>query len=348
MSTFVRTLLAAHPVCGQRCEECLATVWSVTARRPPSGGKTSRKTLVAFKFKVCLIKRSSWRMFSAGGKQVSSVDIGRDLLALTWPTNSPIMAGTGRRRFAQGQALRQAGIMNSRAGVALAAAVLLLLLASPQRVLTGQVPAGGGEEQPSAASGCQAARTFAGQVQPRPGETCLVCNKPIGSEDMVYLIDGQRVPVHRVDCADSLRANPVRFLARMKPRGALLDASSVSSGVSISWLCAGLYVLAGLVFGALAAQRALRVGRGPLIWLVLGLVGNVAAYAVLLALPKRQVRALAGVPPGLGKIASTYSPQACPKCAAENHPSARECSACGAKLNPTMESEAARVGLRNA
>jgi hypothetical protein len=247
----------------------------------------------------------------------------------------------------QGQALRRARIMNSRAGVALAGAVLLLLLAPRQQVLTAQVPAAGGEEQKqSAASSGQANQIFAHQVQPQTGDVCLVCNKPIESDDVVYLVDGQRVPVHRGDCDARLHAHPTKYLAKMKPRGALLDAGSVSSGASFDWLYVGLYVLAGLVLGGLAAQRALHVGRRPLIWLVLGLVGNVAAYAVLLALPKRQVRTLAAIPSGLAKIASTYSPQACPKCGAENHPSARECSGCGTKLNPTMESEAARVGLR--
>jgi ribosomal protein L40E len=153
--------------------------------------------------------------------------------------------------------------------------------------------------------------------------------------------------VHRGNCDALLHASPAKFLAKLKPRGALLDASSVSGQASYDWLYFGFYMLAGLVFAALAAHRAFHVGRRPLVWLTLGLVGNLPAYAVLLALPKRQVRALAGIPPGLGKIASTYSPQACPKCGAENHPSALECSDCRAKLNPTAESEAARVGLRS-
>jgi hypothetical protein len=224
---------------------------------------------------------------------------------------------------------------------------VLLLLIPFQRDFTEQrVAAGGEESRQSAASISHASEIFAQQVQPRRGEICVVCNRPIGPSDVVYLIGGQRVPVHRVNCDGRLHANPSKYLAKMKPRGALLDASSVNSQASNDWLYFGLYILAGLIFAALAAQRAFHAGRRPLVWLILGLVGNLPAYAVLLALPKREVRALGGIPPGLGKIASTYSPQKCLKCGTENHPSARECSGCGAKLNPTMESEVVRAGLR--
>jgi len=240
--------------------------------------------------------------------------------------------------------------MDSRVEVALRAGVLLLLLlVPPQRLLAPQRPVGGGEgQQRSDVSRGDASEILSRQVQPKAGEICVVCNKPIGPDDVVYLVDGQRVPVHRVDCDSRLHVNPAKFLAKLKPRGALLDATSVSSQASYDWLYFGFYMLVGLIFAALAAQRAFHVGRRPVVWLVLGLAGNLPAYAVLLALPKCQVRALAGIPPGLGKIASTYSPQACSKCGTENHPSARECSGCGAKLNPTMESEAARAGLRSA
>jgi hypothetical protein len=245
--------------------------------------------------------------------------------------------------------LRKARIVDSWAETAFLAGVLLLLLIPSQRHFAEQRPAARGEErQQSAASSGQANQIFAHQVQPKPGETCVVCNKPIGPNGVVYLVDGQRVPVHRGNCDARLHANATKYLAKLKPRGALLDASSLSAQASYGWLYFGLYMLAGLIFAAQAAHRAFHVGRRPLVWLALGLVGNLPAYAVLLALPKCKVRALVGIPPGLGKIASTYSPQPCPKCGTENHPSARQCSGCGAKLNPTMESEAARVGLRNA
>jgi hypothetical protein len=249
----------------------------------------------------------------------------------------------------QGQVLRKPYSLDSRAGIALTGAVLLLLLAFSAQLLLAQAPPPGREGQAqSDVLSREAGQILAHRVTPRPGEICVVCNKPIGANDLVYLVGGQRVPVHRVNCDAQLHADPSKYLAKLKPRGALLDASSVSVQTSYDWLYFGFYVLAGLVFGALAAHRAFHVGRRPLAWLALGLLGNLPAYVVLLVLPKRQVRALAGIPPGLGKIASTYAPQACPNCGAENHPSARECSACRAKLNPTMQSEAARVSSPSA
>ncbi|MBZ5515787.1 MAG: zinc ribbon domain-containing protein [Acidobacteriia bacterium] len=225
----------------------------------------------------------------------------------------------------------------------------LLLLMPARRAAAEQPRARSTEGQAHVASpASEAEGILARQVQPKVGETCLVCNQPISSDGAVYLVDGQRVPVHRGACDDKLRTNPRIFLAKLKPRGAFLDAGSLSSKASYGWLYVGFYVLAGLVFGALAAHRAFRVGRRPLAWFVLGLIANLPAYALLLALPKREFRAPAGIPPGLGKIASTYSPQPCPRCGAENHPSAPECSNCGAKLSPTVLSEAARVGLRSA
>ena len=106
----------------------------------------------------------------------------------------------------------------------------------------------------------------------------------------------------------------------------------------------GSYVLIGLIFSALAAHRAFHVGRDPLIWLVIGLVANLLGFLVLLALPRQEIHALGGVPTGLAKIAATYSPDACPACGAENHPSAPQCSACGGNLVPRVVSEVHRVG----
>ncbi len=247
------------------------------------------------------------------------------------------------------QVLRKPHIPDSRAGITLTGAVLLLLLAFSAQLLLAQAPPLGreGPAQSDIVSR-DAGQILTHRVTPKPGETCVVCNQPIAANDLVYLVGGQRVPVHRVNCDAQLHANPSKYLAKLKPRGALLDATSVSVQTSYNWLYFGFYVLAGLVFGGLAAHRAFHVGRRPLAWLALGLVGNLPAYIVLRVLPKRAVRAVGGIPPGLGKIASTFAPQACPKCGAENHPSARQCSACGAKLNPTMESEAARVSSPSA
>jgi hypothetical protein len=180
----------------------------------------------------------------------------------------------------------------------------------------------------------------------------------VGPDDPVYLVQGQRVPVHAEEEREFL-SNPRKYLMRLKPMGgALLGADSNQPGmanragnnqqkVSRAWIYGGLYVLLGLVFAALCAHRALHVGYSPGAWFGLGLVLNAFAYILLLTRPKREVRAPAGVPSGLGKIAATHAPQRCPKCGAFNHPSAVQCLACGASLSPRVESEVRRIGLRS-
>jgi hypothetical protein len=191
-------------------------------------------------------------------------------------------------------------------------------------------------------------RAVGHRVVSREGEICLTCGKPISKDDVTYMVDGQRVAVHKGACLGALAAKPGQWLSNLKPRGAFLDASAAELGLSAGWLLLGSYVLVGLFFGSLAAHRAFSVGRDPLLWLAVGFVTNVFGYAVLLALPRQELHAVAGVPAGLGKVAATYAPEACPACGAENHPSARVCSGCGAALKPHVVSEVQRAGLGGA
>jgi hypothetical protein len=127
------------------------------------------------------------------------------------------------------------------------------------------------------------------------------------------------------------------------PRGAFLGAGE-NAGMSSLWFWAGLYVVAGLVFGALAAHRALQTGNRAFAWFGVGFVLTLPGYLYLLTRPKQQMAAPAGVPRGMGRIAVTSSPQPCPQCGATNHPAARLCIGCGTKLEPRFESEAQRAG----
>lgn len=196
-------------------------------------------------------------------------------------------------------------------------------------------------------------------VPSSPGETCIVCNNPVGPDDPVYLVQGQRVPMHASEESEFF-LHPQKYLMRLKPAGgALLGADSNQPGMtnrgddnrheaSGAWMYGGLYVLLGLVFAALCAHRALHTGHSPWGWFGLGLVFNAVAYILLLTRPQREVQAPAGVPSGLGKIAATHAPQRCPTCGALNHPSATKCLRCGASLSPTVESEVRRAGLQSA
>jgi ribosomal protein L40E len=209
-------------------------------------------------------------------------------------------------------------------------------------------PATASRAQQSTASGDWVVngRVIGTAIQPRPGEICLVCNRPVGADQLAYLVEGQRVAVHRGSCNSSLRSNPGRWLARLKPHGAFLGAEPGQEPLSGMVFYAGLYVLIGLVFAALSAHRAFSVGCRPLGWFALGFFFNVAAYLVLMSRPRREVRGLGEIRGGLGKIASTFSPEPCPRCGASNHPSAAQCSACRATLQPKFRSEVERAGLR--
>jgi len=183
------------------------------------------------------------------------------------------------------------------------------------------------------------------KVPPQPGDICMLCNHPVGEGDAVYLVHGQRVALHVAEMQTASTERLQALLAQLKPRGAFLGEIGPAN-LSPGWFFFGCYVLLGLIFAAVCAHRALIAGQNPIVWLLAGLFLNVFAYAALLTRPKREVAAPAGVPPGLRKISATHAPQACPKCGAENHPSAGECGGCGAKLSPQTTSEVARAGLR--
>lgn len=183
-------------------------------------------------------------------------------------------------------------------------------------------------------------------MEPRPGEICLVCNDPLHAGDAVYLVQGQRVPIHLGACDSKLRSRLQYYLAQLRPRGAFLGDEGERPALSRVWFFAGLYILLGLIFAALCAHYALDAGRSPVAWFGVGLVLNAVGYLLLLTRPKRDILAPGGVPKGLHKVATTHAPQPCLECGGENHPSARRCIHCGAALEPLLDSEAERARLR--
>lgn len=189
-------------------------------------------------------------------------------------------------------------------------------------------------------------RVIGKQVEPRPGETCLVCNLPLDKDDVAYLVNGQRLAVHRKTCYDKLLSDPWRFLALLRPQGAFLGAGLEARGLSPAWFLLGLYVLTGLLFAALCAHRALHAGHNPAAWFGVGLAINLVGYLWLLTKPMKDVHAPEGIPGGLAKIPATYSPEVCPACGKANHPSAHACASCGAQLRPAIPSEVEKAGLR--
>jgi len=186
--------------------------------------------------------------------------------------------------------------------------------------------------------------------QAHAGETCVVCRQSVGSVDRVYVVDGQRTPVHAGNCDSLLKRDPGRYLASLRPRGAFLGAvPGAGLGGSPAWLIAACYVLLGLVFGGLCSYRALNRGFNPLHWFLAGLFLNVLAFMLLLTRRAERGRSLPGIlPHGLSKIPATYAPRPCPGCGKLNHPAAGSCARCGRRLDPEVASEMEKAGLLQA
>jgi len=183
--------------------------------------------------------------------------------------------------------------------------------------------------------------------KPKPGEYCSLCYEKLQASDLVYVVWGQRVGVHSGSEDEDFRADPKKWIAHMRPGGAFLGVDGAidtpQKALSDVWFAVGLYVLFGLVFGALCAQRAFHSGYPPGRWFALGMAFNVVAYVALAMKPKGEVTAIAGVPHGLRKIASTFAPVPCPACGETNHPSATKCLGCRAGLRPQTVSEVRRA-----
>ncbi len=213
-------------------------------------------------------------------------------------------------------------------------------------VMSAQTPLGARGGPDSAKELVVEGRVVGHRVEAQPGDRCLLCSDGIHAGDAVYLINGHRVGIHAGKCDNAFRANPAGTLAVLQPRGAFLGGEPGKDGQSQVWFFGGLYVLAGLLCGALCAHRALNAGYSTIGWFLAGFFFNAVGYLALLTRPRRADWAPpAGIPAGLGKIAATYAPQAC-ACGATNHPSAGRCTGCGAALSPHVASEVNRAGAK--
>jgi len=101
-------------------------------------------------------------------------------------------------------------------------------------------------------------------------------------------------------------------------------------GMADAYFLVGLWVLAGLLFGGLCAQKAVTKGLRPVGWFFAGLFLLAPAYAVLV---------LCACGPGAQGREHTRAPLACEACGHLNHPAAEACSGCGAQLAPGTPSE---------
>lgn len=176
----------------------------------------------------------------------------------------------------------------------------------------------------------------------RAGERCVACGSELGADDVALRAGARRVALCAGACADAFRADPQAFLAGLRTGSALFqEPAEPRAAVASPWFWLGVWVVLGLVSSAAAAYVAVDRGQPPLGWFFAGLVGNVAALAVLaFAIPRGASRA----PKGLAKVPSTRAARPCTACGAALHPAASVCPACGAALEPLVPSEVRRSG----
>lgn len=233
-----------------------------------------------------------------------------------------------------------------------ATTLTLLLLATMATVAPGELAARRAEpiSEVSAAPGhaddgaaddasAAAARLEILDRRPGDGEQCLVCSLAIEGETVVAVRYKGRLFHVKESMLEELRRDPDAYFRKLQARSGLFDEEAVGPRPPrTGWMAVGLYVVAGLVCGALSFGLALRRSRRALPWFFAGLAGNVLALgALVLAGPGADgSRAL---PAGLAKIPSTRAPLPCPGCGAPNHPAAEACTSCGAALAPAVEAE---------
>ncbi|MHC4428417.1 MAG: hypothetical protein ACYS0D_07410 [Planctomycetota bacterium] len=134
---------------------------------------------------------------------------------------------------------------------------------------------------------------------------CLVCGETLtGTGDTVIRHRGREVAIcARAPCLPAWTANAEQFFRRVQARSALFDEEAMADRQ-----VSAVWIVVGLSM------------------LLATLVGAVWGY---LAIGR--------------KVPVTHAPRSCPHCKVTVHPSATECSACGAQLQATIESEIARA-----
>jgi len=154
---------------------------------------------------------------------------------------------------------------------------------------------------------------------------------------VAFLYRGRRITMAR-DALPLFEASPDRYFAALGPRSALFQ-EDVSSPVRYGWLLLGLYVLTGLVCGAVCVHLAIRKGHPPAAAFATGFLANVLGLGWTFLRPGDRV----DLPSHLLKLPLTSDPINCPTCGRANHPSARRCKGCGSTLTPLSSSDIDRA-----
>jgi hypothetical protein len=140
----------------------------------------------------------------------------------------------------------------------------------------------------------------------------------------------------------AMPADSSKRLAQTQPRSALFhkDSGAGEGGIDLGWMLFGMYVLVALIFGGLSGYTAIAKGLNPVSHFFIGLIFSAFGYFYVLTRPR--VAHAREAPSGLAKVHVTHEPMPCGKCGYTNHPAAKKCLGCGAKLQPIVASEVAR------
>lgn len=183
-------------------------------------------------------------------------------------------------------------------------------------------------------------------VPPKSGERCIVCGLSLTEHDVTLIVRGRRVPLKR-SMVDSFLHNQELYFSKIQPKGALFQENFdipigvAQGGISLGWFVFGMYVLVALLFGGISGCVAVSKGLKPIPHFFIGLFFSAFGYLYVLARPALVKKG--DIPSGLVKVPTTSSPVPCPKCGNTNHPTAKQCTECGANFDPLYLSEVDRI-----
>ena len=171
---------------------------------------------------------------------------------------------------------------------------------------------------------------------------CPVDGDIVENREYGVMWRGRRYYMDGDPCVQMFMADPAKYARRIEPRAALYSTPRVDRPSYGPWvLYISLFVVAGLVSGAVTSYVAVQKGLGGRNWFLLGLALNVVAIVMVFLCRGREMLFQTK---GLCKTPQTHAPLVCPNCGNSNHPSAVRCNGCDTAMDPKVQSEVVLAG----